>query len=274
MELNIERFSPTRAELEEIADAAAQITLENPLDKQAVMIVHDMRMGLRKARGAITKRGKEMREDAVKFQKAVIVKENELIAIIEPEEERLQRLEEDALVVQEREARREFLPRRKERLDALKDGVQVSDEELLDLDGTAFEGYFNRRLAEKNEADRQKISAEQKKIDNEKAALTRQQDLAEVYVARVIGCCGEERGRKEAAEKAEREAKEKADKEARERIAAAAEADRKRLQLEQDARYQAFLKEHSYNPDDFYTTQEIGGIITLWKKVATFNPNK
>lgn len=253
MELNIEKFSPTVAELREVAATAAQIELQDPLDKAAVQVVHDMRVALRTARTTITKAGKEMREDALKFQRAVIAKEHELIAIIEPQEERLERLEEDALLVQEREALREFLPRRKERLAALQDGVAITDEELLDMDGTVFEGYFNRRLAEKNVADQRKIDDDRRKLNADQEEIDRKKREQEA----------EERGRKQAEEKAEREKKE------REARAAAEAAER-----EKDALYQAFLKEHGYNREDFYTTQEIGGAITLWKKVATFNPNQ
>ena len=263
-ELNIEKFSPTIAELNKLAETAAGITMLDPLNKENVKIVKDMRLVLRDARTQISKMGKELREDAVKFQKAVIAKEKELLAIISPEEDRLTGLEEEAARIQEREDRREFLPRRKERLAALGDGIEISDDELLDMEGTQFEGYINKRLADKNEKDRQKIDAEQARIDTEKAELKRKQDLAEA----------EERGRKIAQERAEQETKEAEERAAAQRAEAEQREEEAKNRQEKDARYQAFLAEHGYNKDDFYTTQDIGGVITLWKKLAIFNPNE
>ncbi|MFX8160626.1 hypothetical protein ABTL01_19900, partial [Acinetobacter baumannii] len=49
-------------------------------------------MTLANARIAISKAGKEARDDATKFSKAVIEEEKRLIAIIEPEEDRLRGL--------------------------------------------------------------------------------------------------------------------------------------------------------------------------------------
>ena len=267
-ELNIEKFSPTIAELKKLAEQAAGITLLDPLNKENVKIVKDMRLVLRDARTQISKMGKELREDAVKFQKVVIAKEHELVAIIAPEEDRLSGLEEEAARIQEREDRKEFLPRRRERIAAIGDVedlpntmiIELSDDALLDMDGAQFEGYLNARMALKNERDRKKLAEQQARIDAENAELKRKQDLAEA----------EERGRKIAQERAESEriAREAhtAEHEEEERIS--------REMTERNGRYQAFLAEHGYNKWDFYTTQDIGGVITLWKKLAIFNPNE
>ncbi len=68
---------------------------------------HGYAMALVKARTAITKIGKEAREDAAKFGKAVIAEENALIAITSPEEARLLALRDawDAKVAAEKEAK-------------------------------------------------------------------------------------------------------------------------------------------------------------------------
>lgn len=70
---------------------------------------HSAYMVLKTTRVAIAKDGKEARDDANKFAKAVIAKENELIRIIQPEEERLQliRDEWDNRIERERLARLE-----------------------------------------------------------------------------------------------------------------------------------------------------------------------
>ncbi len=77
MNLDIEKFSPTKAELHSLAEKASLITNESSFDE-----IHAMRMKLRNTRTAIAKTGKLLREDAIKFQRDVIEKEKELIAII------------------------------------------------------------------------------------------------------------------------------------------------------------------------------------------------
>lgn len=64
---------------------------------------HGAMMQLAKARIAITKSGKEARDDANAFSKAVIAEEKRLIAIIEPEEERLRGLRDGWDAERERE---------------------------------------------------------------------------------------------------------------------------------------------------------------------------
>lgn len=262
MELNIEKFSPTKAELTKMAEAAMTITLPDPLNKAEVEVVRQARLGLRSARTAITKMGKDLREDAVKFQRAVIAKEKELLAIIEPQEERLERLEDDALHTQEREERREFLPRRKERLAAIGDDIAVSDEELLDMDGSAFEGYFNQRMANRNAAVAAENARKEAEVEAEKAKLEREKEIE----------AEKEKARQEERERLEREAKEKAEKERQEKEAEERREAAEKEKRERDESYQAFLKKYGYEPDEekFWTVQD-GDEIRLYRFVATFN---
>lgn len=68
---------------------------------------HSVRMSLKKARIEIEKTGKAARGDAVAFLKAVIAEERRLIGIIEPEETRLQTIQDahDAKAEAERQAK-------------------------------------------------------------------------------------------------------------------------------------------------------------------------
>lgn len=79
------------AEFRALAASSAEIlAITNPAGYEQC---HAARMRLVKARTATAKRGKEVREDAQAFAKAVIAEEKRLIGIIEPEEERLQALQ-------------------------------------------------------------------------------------------------------------------------------------------------------------------------------------
>lgn len=75
-----------------LAKQSTEITgITNPASYQQV---HGTRMALKRARIAIEETGKTAREDAQAFAKAVIAEQRRLIGIIEPEETRLQGIQE------------------------------------------------------------------------------------------------------------------------------------------------------------------------------------
>ncbi len=92
-DLSLEKFNPTVAELNALV-AQTSTRLFDEKNSVDVDYAHNSRMSIRAARVKIEKFGKQLRENAITFQKAVIVKERELIAIIEPEESRLAVIEE------------------------------------------------------------------------------------------------------------------------------------------------------------------------------------
>ena len=199
MELTIEKFTPKKAELTSLAQEAKSIQLPDPFDTEQLSKVQDTNKRLVKARNDVKKAGLEMRDEANKFRTQVLDIEKEYLAIIEPEEKRIKSLLDVADKAIERKARTELLPARKAKLSAIGDGLEVTDDELLDMDAPMFEGYCNMRLANKNEADRQAIALAQKKLDDEKAEIQRKKELEEA----------KERGRQEAKEKLEKEQREK-----------------------------------------------------------------
>ena len=254
------------AELQALADTA------KALDLSDIKEVRQTRIQLKNARVEITKTGKAMRDDANKFASAVIAREKELIGIIKPEEERLSDVEEAAKQAEEREARKALLPHRIERLTAIGDGIETSEETLLEMDGPAFEGYINQRLAQKNEADRleiERLKAEQEKeaqrLANEEATRKREEQARQDERERIE--------REQAAEK-ERQEKARVDEERRQKEeaekAAAAEVARQK-QLEADARYQEWLKSHDYQGEgQGLVLKDMGDHVLLYKFVDKF----
>lgn len=81
--------------------STAIVAITNPAGYQEC---HSARMALKTARVSIEKTGKSAREDATAFAKAVIAEEKRLIGIIQPEESRLQAIQDahDAKVEAER----------------------------------------------------------------------------------------------------------------------------------------------------------------------------
>ena len=83
-------FETVRAEVSKLATQYADITaISNKAGRDQA---HAAAMTLKNRRVEIQRRAKEVREDAVEFQKAVIAKGDELAALIEPEEQRLLKL--------------------------------------------------------------------------------------------------------------------------------------------------------------------------------------
>lgn len=191
-QLSVNVFVPIVAELQALAKEAQDVDVT---DEKAV---REVRLKLKNKRVEVTKRCKEFRDDANAFAKAVIAKEKELVAIIEPEEERFKEIEAAAKLEKEREERRALLPNRLERLAEIKDGVEITEAELLDMDGSTFEGYFNKRLADKNAADRAEIERKEAEIREKEEAQKREEEAKE----------REEKARQEEKEKQEREEKE------------------------------------------------------------------
>ena len=201
-ELNIEKFNPTVAELQTLVNNSKQIVEVDIKDKNQLETVKKNRIALRDARVAITKKGKELREEANAFNKAVISKEKELIAIIEPEEERLKVFEEQAKKLQLRAERLAVLPERIKEIEAINDGLPMLDEEyILAMDATEFKEYCNKRISEKNEK-------REKELQDREDEIKRKEREKEIE---------EEAIRKEK-EKVENEKKEEAERIVRDRI--------------------------------------------------------
>jgi len=98
-------FDEKEDELRELAASSATITGITNAD--GYQQCHAARMVLKNRRIEIDKHGKKVRDDAVKFSKAVISQADKFIALIEPEETRLQKLQDewDAAREAEKEAR-------------------------------------------------------------------------------------------------------------------------------------------------------------------------
>lgn len=286
---DIERFDPTTQELNLMVKESALIT-----EKTDPLVIRDTRLKLKNARIAITKKGKELREEALAFQRAVITKEKELIGIIEPEEERLAGIEELAKKRKEREDRIHLLPMRKEQIE--KSGIvfDITDEELLDMDTPIFQSWLNEKISEKNEADRLALEAREREIKEAEERIAREKEmkkreeqareeekrLAEERIKQAEADA--ERRVKEAEERAKREAeaKEKArlmEIEA-EKMRKAEEAKKEaeeKAKREADERYRKWLADNGATPDvtgwmaikDPYGANQ----MVLYKEVSRFD---
>lgn len=307
--LNIEKFSPKVAELKELVAVSKDITAKDLKDKNQLEVVKRCRIDLGKARIEIEKTGKSLRDEANAFNKAVLTKQKELIGIVQPEENRLKAIENEAKDLEIREQRLEQLPERKERLDAIGDPCREPDENILEMGDLEFEGYYNKRVADKNNSDKEaletqrireeeeseekaeelrieaelkekkaqdirdaeqaKIKAQQDKLDKDKVDL--EADKLKIKHAQELKDA-EEKAKKEAEAQAKKDVEDKEKERIAEekRIADEKEAEAKILAKRKE--YREFRAEHGYTPEtkkDFMETEE-NGVIILFKKVGEF----
>lgn len=213
-EFKPEIFDPNKEQLLAIASEVKNITADpTKITKEELSIVNETKNKLVKARTRIQEVGKAARSGAVLFQKKVIAYEKELIDIIEPEEQRLKDIEKASKDYAIKEERKKKLPEYHEKLSSIGDQIEVIDAELLEMDPTQFQEYYNERLSTKLEADKELARLEAERITKEQ----------------------EEHNAKVKAEQEAAAAKLKADEEAaKARIAAAEEEANARIKAEQE----------------------------------------
>lgn len=205
-------FEQTVAYLTELVAKSKDFVVTDFTDKAQLETLKRYRIDLRKVEIAVEDRGKDMRDIFTKVNKGIFAKQRELTGITSPEIARLAAMEEQAQAAVLRQERLERLPARKERLDALSDGVEAIDDELMEMDSNQFEAYYNKRVADKLEAERLRQEAARKEADAKAAEERRKLD--------------------EAADAARKAEQERIDKANRELAEAQAKVDAERKELE------------------------------------------
>lgn len=138
--LDIEVFNPKRSELVYIANKYRELTIAGVNDKAGYAAVDEARKDCKRKRVEIQKTGKALREDAVAFQKKVLIVEKDLVSIIDPVEtvleERLKVIDDQILM----ESRQLLLPGRKQKLAEVESYPE--DAFLLLLDDKGFQELY------------------------------------------------------------------------------------------------------------------------------------
>ena len=224
------RFDAARAELAELATQSAGIT--DITNKAGRDECHARRMVLKNRRLDIQKAGKAAREDAQAYTKAVIGVEKELVGLIEPEEDRLNALQDAWDSARERE-RAEAEDAEAARVQAQQDALATitgalgrlfgADTAALDLALEQLAGFdmdqFDDVFRPAAEQARAEAAAAIRKARDDRAALE-EQAAEQRRIAEEA-----EQERQEAARKAEAERVEREESEARQRAEEAAQAE-------------------------------------------------
>lgn len=178
LEFKPEIFDPKKEALMEIAAEVAKITADpKKMTGEDLELIKTTKNKLVKARTSITKAGKAARDAATQYNREVKAYEDSLVAIIEPQEKRLKELADAAEKHAIREARKETLPEYKEKLLSINGTMpKITDEELLDMDPTQFQQYYNDCREEHfNTLEQERIEREAKEAE-ERATLEKEKE--------------------------------------------------------------------------------------------------
>ncbi len=225
-------FEITEAGLTALRDAYKNLKIAGQEDKAGLKTVENARKALKSQRVKIKKASENLRESAVKFQKAVIEREKTLVALIEPTEDILSGLEDDYYAEKER-LRLEAEKKESDRIQAMLDQLNEVDyaidfhtlkgltdeqfattlQEAKELHRIELEKRMAEREAElqaqREEAARQKAQeAERKKFEEEQAAFRAEQKKIEQANAEAAAKLKAEQDKLEAEKKAIEDAKE------------------------------------------------------------------
>lgn len=172
MKMDITSFSISKADLVEQIEAMKNVKIDGIDDKVGYQLAKDSKSLCVSKRGDITRNGKELRAEALQFQKDVIAHEKELIAIIEPVEAELAKKIKAIDDEKEKIRRVKLLPSRHARLQVI--NSDVDDDTLLALDVDQFEDFFEKKNAE-HVAEQARLAQEEADKAREKA----EKELAE-----------------------------------------------------------------------------------------------
>jgi colicin import membrane protein len=241
IETGLQTLDEKEASLIELRDKYAGLKITGLTDKDGYLKVREGRLACKNQRVQIEKAGKALRDNAIKFQKAVIKRENELIAIIESTELSLKQEEEtfnelrEQQRLEEEKKKREFVQGRIDALAKFGHGIDVYTAEIMEEENfQALLGHAEaewqkeqQRLAELKAEEERKRKEEEEFLRAEREELARQK--AEQAKRESEFKAEQDRIRKE------QEEKESAIRAEQERKVAELEAERQKLEAERMA---------------------------------------
>lgn len=169
----LESFEQRKETLIELAESAKPLKIKDVEDKLTYKLISDKRKELKSARVLIEKEGKSMRDIITPVSKMISSKEKELVAIIIPEEERLQKEEvwfENELGQIKLEKERAEKQRIQDMIDALaKYNVAIDYHIIMTLSHEQFNEKLSVAKSE-FEAEQKRIAEELARVEEERQA--------------------------------------------------------------------------------------------------------
>lgn len=256
--LNIEKFNPTKQELTKMAEKYKGLIIKGIDDKDGYIAVHQARMQLKNSRVQIDKTGKELRSEALLFQKKVIAIKKELIDLISPVEKELEDKQKYIDEEKEKIKRKALIPERQKMMKKI--NVEIADEFLLTMDDRQFNEYLSEKSDEYMTKREKKLKEEQEKVEADKRKIEDDKRIEQIKKEAEKKVIEDERQRVESEkQKAIQEEELKIENEKKENE-----------RLGKVKTYQDFLKTNGYTEatkGDFQVKKD-GDKITLFKKIG------
>lgn len=192
IQTGLQAFEERKEKVSALAEKTSLLELTDWKDKESLKLVSSFRKEIKSERVAIQKEGKAMRDLITPINKHILSKEKELVDILEPQEQRLQRLEDwaEAELEKEKQAAIEAENARiQNRIDALAEfGYQIDYTDVKSMSDETFGKYldgakaqFEKEQAEKAEAERLRLEQEEKeRLEREAEAKRLQEERAEL----------------------------------------------------------------------------------------------
>ncbi len=302
MEFNLEKFNPTIAELNKLADSYKDLKIDGVDDEAWYDLVKSAQKELGDKRRYIVATLKWFREEAITFQKNVIAQEKDLVAIIEGTEKDLKNKRKDIDDEKEMIKRKKALEKRKEVME--EKWLEATDDFILSLSFEEFTAWVKQQEEELLEAEKLKLAEEKAKFEKEKEDLAREKEKTQIRKEEKVAAekkakevavenkkkladakIKADKDKKEAVAKAEKDAEIKLKKElddAAERVRLIATEEKRLLNEEEkkladenkkqewNIRYKKWLKDNDYDKmTDFVAVTDTGR--TLFRKVSDFS---
>ena len=253
-------FSPFFSEFEELKNKASVINVTSENQKTDMQMARVLRLALRDIRLRSDKKRKELKEDSLRYGKAVQGVYNVLEYMIAPIERNLEEQEKFAEIQAEKrknELRIARTEKAREFDEFMPIGIDYSDmseEKFSEMLATAKKMTdekiaYEKKLEEERLEKIKREAEEKRKLEEENARIKAENERLEterLETEKRLAKEKAEREAKEAKEKAEREAKAKAEREANEaKIKAEREANEKRIKAEREANEKRIAEERA-----------------------------
>lgn len=170
----LQKFNVVEANLTALAEAGKGLTISGIDDKNGLEAVKKARIAIKNERVRITKTGKELRDQANAFNKAVLAKEKEYLAIITPTEDALQ-AEEDKI-----QAEKDRIER--ERVEAEQKKVH---DRINQLSSFGFVVDYSRAIAMTDEQFTEELASAKASHEAEEARKVQEAEAARIEAARL-----------------------------------------------------------------------------------------
>lgn len=177
IEKELQKFDMPSAVIEKMAEQYLPLKIKDLADKEGYKAVREARLTVKEKRVGVEKRRKELKEDSLKFGKAVDTEARRITALLEPIESHLE-AQEGWWDAEKERLKQEAIKQEQEKLQARVDALRqyncsIPVAALQVMDDTDFEWTLESVKAEYEAAEQVRIAAEKEKQEVERVEAER-----------------------------------------------------------------------------------------------------